>query len=112
MLYISLKKSFLMEKICGGRSRTAATSKMEIFVIVVQGCKPLITFVTASSISDFAAVLDLLLYADRLYKFLQILQIAKRNRQINAISEFSSVSIFENLFLFHLTITILKKQHF
>ena len=40
-----------------GRSRTAATSKMEHFVIIVNGWKPL-TIITKSSIVDIAAVLD------------------------------------------------------
>ena len=40
-----------------GGSRTAATSKMELFVITVIGWKPL-TIITKSSILDVAAVLD------------------------------------------------------
>ena len=40
-----------------GGSRTAATSKMERFVIIVNGCKPL-TIITKRSILDVAAVLD------------------------------------------------------
>ena len=40
-----------------GESRTAATSKMERFVIIVNGWKPL-TIITKSSILDVAAVLD------------------------------------------------------
>ena len=40
-----------------GGSRTAATSKMELFVITVNGWKPL-TIITKSSILDIAAVLD------------------------------------------------------
>ena len=40
-----------------GGSRTAATSKMEYFVIIVNGWKPL-TIITKSSILDVAAVLD------------------------------------------------------
>ena len=43
-----------------GRSRTAATSKMERFVIIVNGWKPL-TFITKRSILDVAEVLDPLL---------------------------------------------------
>ena len=43
-----------------GRSRTAATSKMEQFVILVNGWKPL-TIITESSILDVAAVIDPLL---------------------------------------------------
>ena len=40
-----------------GGSRTAATSKMECFVIIVNGWKPL-TIITKQSILDVAAVLD------------------------------------------------------
>ena len=40
---------------CG--SKTAATSKMEHFVIIVKGWKPL-TIITKSSILDVSAVLD------------------------------------------------------
>ena len=40
-----------------GGSRAAATSKMERFVIIVNGCKPL-TIITKRSILDVAAVLD------------------------------------------------------
>ena len=40
-----------------GVSRTAATSKMERFVIIVRGWKPL-TIITKRSILDIAAVLD------------------------------------------------------
>ena len=44
---------------CDGRggSRTAATSKMERFVIIVNGFQPL-TIITKRSILDVAAVLD------------------------------------------------------
>ena len=40
-----------------GGSRTAATSKMERLVIIVNGWKPL-TIITKRSILDVAAVLD------------------------------------------------------
>ena len=40
-----------------GGSRTAATSKMELLVIIVNGFQPLTT-ITISSILDVAAVLD------------------------------------------------------
>ena len=40
-----------------GGSRAAATSKIERFVIIVNGCKPL-TIITKRSILDVAAVLD------------------------------------------------------
>ena len=38
-------------------SRTAATSKVELFVIIVNGLQPL-TIITKCSILDVAAVLD------------------------------------------------------
>ena len=41
----------------GGESRTAATSREELFVIIVNGWKPL-TIITKSSTLDVAAVLD------------------------------------------------------
>ena len=40
-----------------GRSRAAATSKMERFLIIVKGWKPL-TIITKRSILDVAAALD------------------------------------------------------
>ena len=42
---------------CRGGSRTAATSKVELFVIIVNGWK-LLTLITKSSTLDAAAVLD------------------------------------------------------
>ena len=48
-----------------GGFRTAATSKMEHFVIIVNGWKPL-TIITKSSILDAVAVLDLLLACNAL----------------------------------------------
>ena len=41
-----------------GRSRTAATSKMQLFVTIVSSYQPL-TIITKCSILDVAAVLDL-----------------------------------------------------
>ena len=41
-----------------GGSRTTATSKVQLFVIIFNGCQPL-TIVTKSSTLDVAAVLDL-----------------------------------------------------
>ena len=54
-----------------GGSRTAATTKMERFVIIVNGWEPL-TIITKCSILDVAAALDppLKIYAG-LYKYLQ-----------------------------------------
>ena len=43
--------------ICRGGSRTAATSKVELLVIIVDDWKPL-TIITKSSNLDVAAVLD------------------------------------------------------
>ena len=43
--------------LCRGGSRTAATSKMEDFVIIVNGWKPL-TIITKTSILDVSVVLD------------------------------------------------------
>ena len=43
--------------LCIGGSMTAAASKMEHFVIIVNGFQPL-TIITKSSILDVAAVLD------------------------------------------------------
>ena len=40
-----------------GGSRTAVTSKMERFVIIVNGCKPF-TIITKRSILDVVAALD------------------------------------------------------
>ena len=44
-------------RVCRGGSRTAATFKEELFVIIVNGWKPL-TIITKSSTLDAAAVLD------------------------------------------------------
>ena len=54
-----IQKIFHRNNIYGtrGGSRTAATSKMEHFVIIVNRWKPL-TIITKSSILDVAAVLD------------------------------------------------------
>ena len=54
MSWSSRKKK---ECIFRGGSRTAAISKMELFVIIVNGFQPL-TIITKSSILDVAAVLD------------------------------------------------------
>ena len=55
-----LMAAFSVNTIRGG-SRTAATSKMERFVKIVNGWKPL-TIITKRSILDVAAVLDPPLY--------------------------------------------------
>ena len=41
-----------------GRSRTAATSKIEFFVIIVNGFQPLATIMLKCSILDVASILD------------------------------------------------------
>ena len=48
-----------------GGSRTSATSKMEHFVMIVNGCQPL-TIITKCSILDVAAVLHPPLHAQTL----------------------------------------------
>ena len=48
-----------------GGSRAAATSKMERFVIIVNGWKPL-TVITKRSILDVAAVLDRLWFSNQI----------------------------------------------
>ena len=50
-------RSSLQTLIYRGGSRTAVTSKVELFVIIVNGWKPL-TIITKSSTLDVAAVLD------------------------------------------------------
>ena len=52
--------------VCRGGSRTAATSKMERFVIIVNGWKPL-TIITKRSILNVAAVPDLPLVCLKTY---------------------------------------------
>ena len=63
-------RCFTKVKVRGG-SRTAATPKMEHFVIIVNGWKPL-TIIINSSILDVAAVLDppltVIIYLINLYK--------------------------------------------
>ena len=54
--FFSKLSASLIDSVRGG-SRTAATSKMERFVIIVNGWKPL-TIITKRSILDVAAVLD------------------------------------------------------
>ena len=58
-LYLIVSSIFLpnLIKFFRGRSRTAATSKMEYFVIIVNGFQP-ITIITKRSFVDVAAVLD------------------------------------------------------
>ena len=57
-----------ISKNCRGESRTATTSKMEHFVIIINGSQPL-TIITKSSILDVAAVLDPTLTCNFLLNF-------------------------------------------
>ena len=59
-----------MHRVNSGGSRTGATSKMEFFVIIVNGWKPL-TIITKCSILDVAAVLDPPLFMMRLWRALR-----------------------------------------
>ena len=61
---MNLVNSFLREWRYRGRSRTATTSKMELFVTVVHCAQLLIIIVTMSSILDVSAALDSPLYVD------------------------------------------------
>ena len=53
-----LSESLWHQRGLRGGSRTVATSKVELFVIIVNGFKPL-TIIIKNSTLDFAAVLDL-----------------------------------------------------
>ena len=57
LIFHFLRSSRLLLSLHRGGSRTAATSKMERFVIIVNGWKPL-TIITKRSILDVVAVLD------------------------------------------------------
>ena len=58
----------LLTIVLRGGSRTAATSKMELFVVIVNGWEPLI-IITKWSILDVAAVLDLPLLFFCIYEY-------------------------------------------
>ena len=58
MQNMSLQAGCMEQHVGRGGSRAAATSKVELFVIIVNGCKPL-TIITKSSTLDGAAVLEL-----------------------------------------------------
>ena len=62
-----------------GRSRAAATSKMEHFVIIVNGFKSL-TIITKRSILDVAAVLDPPLHATLIWYIL--LSVLEENKNL------------------------------
>ena len=61
-----------MEYSLRGRSRAAATSKMERFVVIVNGWKPL-TIITKCSILDVEAALDPPLISNNSFKQILIL---------------------------------------
>ena len=56
-MIFSINSSLIIFSLLRGGSRVAATSKMECFVIIVNGWKPL-TIITKRSILDAAAALD------------------------------------------------------
>ena len=62
LCFLVCKRIFIAKGyvIIRGGSRTAATSKIEHFVMIINGSKPL-TIITKTSILDVAAVLDPLL---------------------------------------------------
>ena len=66
-----------------GGSRTAATSKVELFVIIVNGWKPL-TIITKNSTLDVAAVLDPPLQLDLSNKILQNYLFSVRSHKKNS----------------------------
>ena len=55
--YIPFSRNVMLNLLFRGGSSAAATSKMERFVIIVNGWKPL-TIITKRSILDVAAALD------------------------------------------------------
>ena len=68
--------AFLLIKIHAlrGESRAAATSKMERFVVIVKGWKPL-AFITKPSVLDVAAALDPPLHCKYIAVLLQRFQV-------------------------------------
>ena len=64
-----------------GGSRAAATSKMERFVIIVNGWKPL-TITTKCSILDVAAALDPPLNVENFRDICTLLGAEARNREV------------------------------
>ena len=68
LIFLLLKNKLIFKVKHRDRSRTAATSKMELFVIIGNGWKPL-AIITKHSISDVAEVLDLPLKQLRANKF-------------------------------------------
>ena len=69
---IHLTQTFITLAVIRGGSRTAATSKMKRFMIIVNGFKPL-TIITKHSILDVATVLDppLNIFRNALLKFIR-----------------------------------------
>ena len=72
-----------------GGSRAAATSKMERFVIIVNGLKPL-TIITKRSILDVAATLDPSLRRGRLCLFDRWMQLNEWNSEVTNLNFYIS----------------------
>ena len=72
---------FVSNGLSRGRSRTTAASKMEHFVIIVNGWKPL-TIITKSSILDAAAVRDPPLIVARKCEKVTMQNLSQKNHMI------------------------------
>ena len=84
-----------------GESRTATTSKMKHFVIVVNGLQPL-TIIKKYSILDVAAVLDRLWPATTIEALLILLFDGKQTRKIVFDRRLLNLELCCNLLVFHL----------
>ena len=83
---------FLITTLLRGGSRTAATSKMERFLILVNGWKPL-NIITKRSILDVAAVLDPPLVQVQIW----LCFLSRECNRINLGASFNIVSIYVNI---------------
>ena len=97
--YTSLLRRMLYdEKIPRGGSRAAATSKMETFVIIVNGFQPL-TIITKRSILDVAAALDPRLIPLCLHLFLIIVSSnSKEKVKISTPKSENQLQLFKSMF--------------
>ena len=91
-----------------GGSRTVATSKMEHFVIIVNGWKPL-TIITKSFILDVAAVLDLLLVSSKENLEIQVSSCSIKNENLLNIVKLLWINI-NNDFYFYYNVNYLRKE--
>ena len=94
----SLNNSNIGQVVFRGGSRAAATSKMECFVIIVNGWKPL-TIITKHSILDDAAALDpSLMFAEGLNspKWVVVLINCLRNLQNQLKNVFETTNTAKN----------------